>query len=216
MTFRALSINVVGDHRHRTDRKLESERVKQKPWWVDLPTSRAQNTSIEVKSLLVTGLSLPGVTAGGPPGHRRSAATLRSPARRRTRFHQRPSDAAGTDDSTPRIIKDRGKESYRPRRPRARTGLYKEGNGLYDVMMRSDKVGAIVPVRAVWSGIYATRGPSGRIAEFGVAFNSPSVLTLWGALFRRTRAPGTRTVSVPGCVDGAVLRSVGETCTGSG
>ncbi|GGJ56054.1 hypothetical protein GCM10010121_078310 [Streptomyces brasiliensis] len=30
----------------------------------------------------------------------------------------------------PRIIKDRGNESYRPWRPRARTGLYEEGNGL--------------------------------------------------------------------------------------
>ncbi|GGN60016.1 hypothetical protein GCM10011579_024740 [Streptomyces albiflavescens] len=29
------------------------------PWWVDLPTSNAQNTSIEVKLLLVTGLSPP-------------------------------------------------------------------------------------------------------------------------------------------------------------
>lgn len=38
------------------------------PWWADLPTSRAQKTSIDVKSLPVTGLSLPGVTTGGPPG----------------------------------------------------------------------------------------------------------------------------------------------------
>lgn len=37
--------------------------------------------------------------------------------------------AAGTGDSTPRIIKDRGKESYRPRWPRTRTELYDEGNG---------------------------------------------------------------------------------------
>ncbi|MFF3420731.1 hypothetical protein ACFYW9_39665 [Streptomyces sp. NPDC002698] len=30
---------------------------------------------------------------------------------------------------------------------------------LYEVMMRSDKLDAIVPDRAVWSGIYAISGP---------------------------------------------------------
>lgn len=31
--------------------------------------------------------------------------------------------------TAPRIIEDRGKESYRPWRPRTRTGLYEEGTG---------------------------------------------------------------------------------------
>ncbi|GGV70796.1 hypothetical protein GCM10010277_82120 [Streptomyces longisporoflavus] len=58
------------------------------------------------------------------------AVAVGSPADRRTCFYQRPSGAARSGDSSPRIIKDRGNESYRPRRPRTQFGLYSEGIGL--------------------------------------------------------------------------------------
>jgi hypothetical protein len=141
-----------------------------------------------VKSLLVTGLSLPGVTTGGQPGHRRSAATLRSPARRRTRFHQRPSGAARTGDSTPRIIKDRGNESYRAWRPRARTGLYKEGNG------RAERTGP------------PTRSPGSKlriVAEYDAALKNEK-----GAILRRERLYHSHVKEWPAARDAGALEKL--------